>query len=75
MAENADHPQSSGRDDQGGPPPTPRWVRYLVVALIALSGLAILAMLVIGGEHGPGRHSGAGETLAPGGPTVTTASR
>lgn len=43
-------------DDQ--PPGTPAWVKYLLLALAAAVLLAILAMLVVGGDHGPGRHGG-----------------
>jgi hypothetical protein len=46
----------------------PRWVK--VVGIIAVVLLLLLGiMMLIGGEHGPGRHapSGDGHTLPPGG--------
>lgn len=37
---------------------TPRWVKlWGLVALVAV--VALIVLLVAGGEHGPGRHSGA----------------
>ena len=40
------------------PPALPRWVKLLGVGTAAIVLLAILAMLLIGGEHGPGMHGG-----------------
>lgn len=54
------------------PPGMPPWVKYLLGALLAVVLLAALVMLVVGGDHGPGRHSGgmhsapAGEEIAHG---------
>jgi hypothetical protein len=45
------------RPDVGSTEPgTPRWVKvsWIVAAVIVL---VILAALLLGGEHGPGRHS------------------
>lgn len=44
------------RDDV--PPKMPSWVRYLLLGLLAAVVLAVLTMLVVGGDHGPGRHGG-----------------
>jgi hypothetical protein len=36
----------------------PRWVKvFAAIALLAI--IALLAMVIDGGEHGPGRHAGA----------------
>jgi hypothetical protein len=43
-------------DDE--PPKMPPWVKYLLLGLIAVVVLAMLTMLVVGGEHGPGLHGG-----------------
>jgi hypothetical protein len=43
-------------DDE--PPTMPLWVKYLVLGLIAVVVLVVLTVLVVGGEHGPGRHGG-----------------
>jgi hypothetical protein len=34
----------------------PRWVKVFLIVAVALGVLAVVAMLVVGGEHGPGRH-------------------
>ena len=34
----------------------PRWVKVFLIVAVALAVLAVVAMLVTGGEHGPGRH-------------------
>lgn len=47
------------------PPGMPVWVKYLLGALVAVALLAVLAMLLVGGDHGPGRH-GAGPGAGPG---------
>lgn len=39
------------------PPETPRWVKLLGLALLVAIALLVLALLVFGGDHGPGRHS------------------
>lgn len=44
----------------------PRWVKWTLIAIVALIVLAIFTALVIGGDHGPGRHFSAPT------PTVTT---
>jgi hypothetical protein len=47
----------------------PRWAKVFLVVVAAVA-LLIVAILLLGGEHGPGRHSGApGE----GGPMVIAA--
>ena len=34
----------------------PRWVKVFVMVALALVVLAVVAMLIVGGNHGPGRH-------------------
>ncbi|WP_351231356.1 hypothetical protein [Streptomyces sp. NPDC002133] len=64
MAESPRHPDAPGPDRRpplGPPPGTPRWVKVsgiIVGALILL--VVILKVTGLGGEHGPGRHMGAG---------------
>ena len=42
-------------------PDTPRWVKVFgIIALVLV--LLIVAMMFIGGEHGPGRHTPSGDT-------------
>lgn len=38
--------------------PVPRWVKLAILVLGILVLLAAVAMLLLGGEHGPQRHSG-----------------
>lgn len=38
-------------------PPTPVWVRLLVVGFVLAMVLVVVLMLLIGGEHGPSRHA------------------
>lgn len=57
----------SGRDaHRGSPPGMPRWVK--VVGFVALVvALLLVAFLIVGGGHGPGRHastSGVAPTIA-----------
>ena len=37
-------------------PPVPRWVVLLAIAGVAILTIAVIVMLLSGGEHGPGRH-------------------
>ncbi len=34
----------------------PAWVRLLLIGLAIVAAVAIIAMVLLGGEHGPGRH-------------------
>ena len=50
------------RGPASGDPGLPRWVKVsLLVAAILVVSL-VLAALIVGGEHGPGRH---GATILP----------
>jgi hypothetical protein len=40
------------------PPGMPRWVKLMGVTLVVLVVVAVLAMMLLGGDHGPGRHQG-----------------
>ena len=41
-----------------GPPGVPRWVK-ISGALVAVILLVLVVIMVLGGNHGPGRHMGA----------------
>ncbi len=43
--------------DYGTPPNTPRWVKVFGIVVIVLIVIVVIGML-IGGNHGPGRHLG-----------------
>ena len=47
---------ASLRHDLGSPPGTPRWVKVLGIIALVVALLAVIAMFVGGGDHGPGRH-------------------
>lgn len=47
-----DQPAGPGRPEYAA---RPAWVRWLVIVAVALLVVVVLALLV-GGEHGPGRH-------------------
>jgi hypothetical protein len=46
----------SATDEDASAPGMPRWVKVLGGIAAAIVLIAIVAMLVSGGEHGPGRH-------------------
>jgi hypothetical protein len=41
-----------------GPPGVPPWVKLLGVGALVVVIVLVLAMLLVGGEHGPGMHGG-----------------
>jgi hypothetical protein len=41
-----------------GPPGPPQWVKFLVIGVVVALALLVVAMLFVGGEHGPGMHGG-----------------
>lgn len=43
-------------DDSESPPGVPRWLKIFAVIAVALLLFAVGAMIIMGGEHGPGRH-------------------
>lgn len=57
----ADSPLEPGTAQRPG---TPRWVIGIGVALVAALLIAVVVMVVSGGQHGPGMHTGAGGTSA-----------
>ena len=60
MADTPEHsPARHDRDLQSGPaqpPGMPRWVKVFGITVAVLLAVVLLAMLVSGGRHGPGRH-------------------
>jgi hypothetical protein len=67
MTTNDDQGSISSPVDDDAPPGLPSWVKYLLLGLLAAVVIAVLAMLVVGGDHSPGRHGGSGP--APAGTT------
>ncbi|MGD9527441.1 MAG: hypothetical protein AB7V44_11695 [Pseudonocardia sp.] len=56
-------PRRASDRDEG----VPRWVRTVVVFAVMAVALLVVAMLLLGGEHGPGRHTA---MAAPDAPTM-----
>lgn len=55
----------SGIRDRSDPEPMPRWVKAFGIVVAILVVLVIAMLLIVGGEHGPGRHAASGEDAAP----------
>jgi hypothetical protein len=45
-------------------PRTPRWVIGLGIGAFVVALLVVIVMILGGGDHGPGRHTGSGEHSA-----------
>ena len=41
-----------------GPPGLPQWVKLLALGAVIVVIVLVVAMLLVGGEHGPGMHGG-----------------
>ncbi|MEU2004600.1 hypothetical protein ACH47B_26725 [Rhodococcus sp. NPDC019627] len=69
MTEPTPHADSPRPGDAGGSgprrEPTPRWVKVVGIVVGVLLALVILLMIFGGGNHGPGRHLSAGNTVGP----------
>jgi hypothetical protein len=48
--------ENSAAVDTSAPPSMPRWVKVFGIIAALLILLAVVAMFVAGGKHGPGRH-------------------
>ncbi|GAA1439298.1 hypothetical protein [Nocardiopsis tropica] len=63
MADSPRRPDPDAGTDRGSLPSTPRWVKVSVIIVGVLILLAVILKLTgLGGEHGPDRHTGAGDT-------------
>jgi hypothetical protein len=54
----------ANRPDRESPPGVPRWVKIFAIVAVIVILLAIAAMILVGGEHGPERHMHGGHTAA-----------
>lgn len=54
-----DHPSS---EVEAKPPPRPTWVKVLLLGIVAVVVALVIAKLVFGGDHGPGRHLPGGDS-------------
>ena len=57
--------QQTGSQTDGTRPSTPRWVKALALGAAVVVLVIVIVMLMAGGEHGPGRHSGAVDPIRP----------
>ena len=53
----AETPGGVPTDDDAAPPRAPRWVKISAAVALVLAVLVVIVM-VAGGNHGPGRHTG-----------------
>ncbi|MGH3383526.1 MAG: hypothetical protein ACRDO1_03000 [Nocardioidaceae bacterium] len=54
MTDGAPHPKNNPAAD--APPGLPRWVKLLAVGALIAGIVLVVAMLLVGGEHGAGMH-------------------
>jgi hypothetical protein len=50
-------------------PGTPRWVKVFGITVIVVVLLVVAMMFLVGEEHGPGRHTPAGDAGGQGSPS------
>lgn len=48
-------------ENRGAPPGMPRWVKVSGLVVLAVLVVLVVIMLLAGGEHGPGLHTGAAD--------------
>jgi hypothetical protein len=64
MTQKPDRDALPASDVLGGRPPgVPRWLKVSAVVMAAVIVLVLIGMVLVGGDHGPGRHLGAGVSL------------
>ena len=67
MAEPDLHDDPAPEPDHDTPPGTPRWVKVFgIIAVIVVVLVGVMLLTGGAGEHGPGRHSGGGDTPSEG---------
>lgn len=57
MTDPADKPETATGNSEA--PGLPRWVKWSAVVVLALAVVLVVIMLLVGGNHGPGLHTGA----------------
>ena len=50
--------QGDATSEGVAPPGVPRWVKWLAATVLIVLLLLVFGMMLVGGEHGPGRHGG-----------------
>jgi hypothetical protein len=72
MASQPSGPDNAGYDEaRRSIPGVPRWVKVFLLVTAGIVVLGVAVMLLVGGDHGPGRHQSA---PAPSHQVVTTMS-
>lgn len=61
MPEPLPDPDRSG-ETRPGPPGMPHWVKVSAVIVVIVAVTLVVVLALSGGEHGPGLHTGAGES-------------
>jgi hypothetical protein len=55
-----------GGEPKGGTsnasPGMPRWVKAMAIIALAVAATLVVVMLLVGGDHGPGRHTPGADT-------------
>lgn len=49
-------------ETRNAPPGMPRWVKTLAIIALAVAAVLVIFMLLVGGDHGPGRHTPGADT-------------
>lgn len=60
MADPDPDPNVREGPDGRVPPRMPRWAKVLAIGALVVVAALVIAMLVAGGDHGPGRHAADG---------------
>ena len=67
MADPDLHDEPAREPDRDSPPGAPRWVKVLgILAVVVVVLVGVMLLTGGAGEHGPGRHSGGGDTPSEG---------
>jgi hypothetical protein len=69
MTESQEPDSRNGRAES--PPGVPRWVKISGLVTLIVAAVLVVVMLVVGGEHGPGLHTGIESSTAMVGSRVT----
>jgi hypothetical protein len=51
-----DAPEPADNRAADGPPGLPHWVKLLAIGVVIAVVALVVVLLLVGGEHGPGRH-------------------
>lgn len=60
-----DGSQDRSGDESAASPGMPRWVKTSAIVAVIIVAILIVVMMLVGGEHGPGLHTGADTLPGP----------